>query len=61
MPANSRAQQMATAIAEHSPGKLYARNRGLLKMSRSQLHDFSSTRRKGLPYHKDKRKYLRSQ
>lgn len=37
------------AIAEHSPNKLYAKNRGLLKMSHRQLHDFASTSRKGLP------------
>jgi hypothetical protein len=40
------------AIAEHNPSKLYARNRGLLKMSHSQLHDFASTPRKGLPKRK---------
>lgn len=40
------------AIAEHNPGKLYARNRGLLKMSHSQLHDFAATKRKGLPKRK---------
>ena len=37
------------AIAEHAPDKLYAKNRGLLKMSHSQLHDFAATKRKGLP------------
>jgi len=40
------------AIAEHSPGKLYDRNKGLLKMSHSQLHDFAATKRKGLPERK---------
>lgn len=49
MPAVSKDQQVAMAIAEHAPGKLYKRNRGLLKMSHSQLHDFASTKRKGLP------------
>jgi hypothetical protein len=49
MPSVSRNQQIATAIAEHEPGKLYARNRGLLKMSHSQLHDFAATKRTGLP------------
>ena len=44
MPATSRAQQQVMAIAEHEPGKLYKRNRGLLKMSHSQLHDFASTK-----------------
>lgn len=37
------------AIAEHEPGKLYKRNRGLLKMSHQQLHDFAATPRKRLP------------
>lgn len=37
------------AIAEHHPEKLYARNRGLLKMSHGQLHDFASTPERGLP------------
>ena len=49
MPAKSKDQQQAMAIAEHAPGKLYARNRGLLKMTRSQLHEFAATKRKGLP------------
>lgn len=37
------------AIAEHEPGKLYARNRGLLNMSHQQLHDFAATKRSNLP------------
>ena len=43
-PAVSRKQRVAMAIAEHEPGKLYKRNRGLKKMSKSQLHDFASTK-----------------
>jgi hypothetical protein len=49
MPAKSKAQQIAMAIAEHEPRKLYKKNRGLLKMSHQQLHDFAATKRKGLP------------
>jgi len=49
MPAVSKAQQEAMAIAEHAPEKLHAKNKGLLKMSHKQLHDFASTPRKGLP------------
>ena len=49
MPAVSKKQQMAMAIAEHEPDKLHAKNKGLLKMSHEQLHDFASTKRKGLP------------
>ena len=54
MPATSKAQQTAMAIAEHSPGKLYKRNSGLKSMSAQQLHDFASTSRKGLPKRKGK-------
>lgn len=49
MPAVSKKQQQAMAIAEHAPSKLYSRNKGLTKMSKSQLHDFAATSRKGLP------------
>lgn len=45
------------AIAEHSPGKLYAKNKGLLKMSNNQLHDFAATKRKGLPQYTGKKKF----
>lgn len=55
MPAKSKAQQEAMAIAEHAPGKLYGRNKGLLKMSHQQLHDFAATPRKGLPARTKKR------
>lgn len=43
--------QQASAIALHHPGKLYARNRSLLKMKREDLRDYASTPRKGLPKH----------
>lgn len=49
MPAVSKKQQIAMAIAEHNPSKLNKKNKGLLKMSHSQLHDFASTPRTGLP------------
>lgn len=49
MPARSVAQRRAMAIAEHHPEALYARNRGLLKMARSQLHEFAATGEQGLP------------
>lgn len=49
MPAVSKAQQKAMAIAEHNPSKLNSKNKGLLKMSKGQLHDFASTPTKGLP------------
>ena len=50
MPSVSKAQQIAMAIAEHNPSKLYARNKGLLKMSNKQLHEFSVGSEKGKPY-----------
>jgi hypothetical protein len=40
------------AIAEHHPSEVSAKNRGVLSMSRQQLHDFASTTEKGLPYKK---------
>lgn len=49
MPAKSKAQREAMAIAEHHPDQLYARNKGLKKMSKNQLHDFASTKEKNLP------------
>ena len=51
MPAVSKAQQMAAAIAEHAPGKLHAKNRGMLKMSKSQLSEFASSPRRDLAAH----------
>jgi len=56
MPAKSKAQQEAMAIALHAPSKLSKKNRGLLKMSHKQLHDFASTPRKKLPYKKKTKK-----
>lgn len=56
MPAVSKAQQIAMAIAEHNPSKLNSKNKGLLKMSHKQLHEFASTSRKSLPAHVKKEK-----
>jgi hypothetical protein len=44
MPATSEKMREMMAIAEHHPSKLFARNRGVLKMSHSQLHDYASTK-----------------
>ena len=49
MPAKSKAQQVVMAIAEHNPSKLYKKNKGVAKMSQSQLHDFAATPTKELP------------
>lgn len=56
MPAKSKAQRIAMAIAEHKPSKLYKKNKGLAKMSKSQLHEFAKTPTKGLPEHVKKSK-----
>ena len=37
------------AIAEHHPSEVYAKNRGVLKMTHEQLHDFAKTKERGLP------------
>ena len=47
--AESKVQRRAMAIAEHHPEKLYKRNRGMLKMSKSELSEFASHKEKGLP------------
>ena len=49
MPAKSQAQQRLMAIAEHNPSALKPKNKGVLKMTHTQLHDFAATTRKGLP------------
>lgn len=51
MPAKSEAQQELMAIAEHHPEKVKGKNKGVLKMTHQQLHDFAATPRKGLPAH----------
>ena len=51
MPAVSRAQRIAMAIAEHHPEELSAKNAGLKAMTHKQLHDFASTSEKHLPEH----------
>jgi hypothetical protein len=51
VPAESKAQRIAMAIAEHHPEKLNPENKGLADMTHKQLHDFASTPEKGLPQH----------
>jgi len=55
MPAGSEKQRKLMAIAEHHPEQLYSRNRDVLGMTKGQLHDFASTKEKGLPARKRKR------
>jgi hypothetical protein len=54
MPSVSKSQQRLFQVAEHAPGKLYSRNRGLLKLSKQQLSDFASGSEKGKPERKGK-------
>lgn len=49
MPAESAAQQRLMAMAEHNPASVSKKNKGVLKMTGQQLHDFAATPRKGLP------------
>jgi len=54
MPAVSKAQRRAMAIAEHHPEKATGAAKEMAKsMSKKQLHDFASTSEKGLPKHKE--------
>lgn len=41
MPAESEKQRKAAAIALHNPGKLFKKNREMLKMSKSELKDYA--------------------
>ncbi len=52
MPAKSEKQRRLFAIAEHSPEKLYSRNKGLANLSKRTLHDFASTKEQGVPKQK---------
>jgi hypothetical protein len=44
MPAVSDKQRKLMAIAEHHPEKLYKKNKAVAKMTKSQLHDYASTK-----------------
>lgn len=41
MPAKTEKQRKMMAIALHQPGKLYKKNKKVLKMNKRQLRDFS--------------------
>jgi hypothetical protein len=56
MPALSKKQRQLMAIAEHHPEEVSAKNKGVLKMSKSQLHDYASTSEKNLPVKKASQK-----
>ena len=61
MPAVSKAERRLMAIAEHHPEEVNPENRGVLKMTHQQLHDFASTKEKNLPEskHSSSMKYRR--
>lgn len=56
MPPRSKAQRQLMAIAEHHPEMVKEKNRGVLKMSKGQLHDFAAHKEQGLPEHVKRRK-----
>ncbi len=56
MPARSVKQRKLMAIALHAPGKLYKRNRGVMKMDKMSMEEFARTSEKGLPKKKGKKK-----
>jgi hypothetical protein len=56
MPAESKAQRAASAIAKHHPEDLYERNKGLLSMTQEQLGHYAGTSEKGLPNKKQKKR-----
>ena len=51
MPAVSKAQRIAMAIALHHPSSLYKRNAALLGMKHEDLEEFASGSTKDLPAH----------
>jgi hypothetical protein len=51
MPAKSVAQRRLMAIALHTPSSVSKKNRGVLKMSESDMNDFAHTKEKGLKVH----------
>lgn len=55
MPAKSKKQRRAMAIAKHKSSKLYKRNKAMLKMSKAELHKYAKTKEKGLPQKKKKK------
>ena len=56
MPANLISFRRLTGLALHHPEKVYKRNKSILKMSGTALHDYASTPETGLPYKKKKKR-----
>ena len=55
MPAESKKLRRLAGVAEHHPEQVFARNKSILEMSKKDLHDFASTKEKGLPEWKRKK------
>ena len=49
MPARSISQRRLVAIAKHAPQKVYKKNRDILQMGATKMHEFASTPEKNLP------------
>lgn len=49
MPAKSKAQRKAMAIALHHPEILHHENKGLREMTEADLREYASTKERGLP------------
>lgn len=56
MPAKSKAQRRLMAIAKHAPSKIRSKNKDVLNMTGKQLEEFASTKEKGLPKKKKKKR-----
>lgn len=54
MPAISIKMRRLMGLAEHHPEKVQKKNRGVLKMTHQQLHDFAATGEENLPMRKKK-------
>lgn len=57
MPAKSKAQRQMMAIAENHPEMLNSENRGVLAMGKEKMHEYASTKEKGLPKRKKAKGY----
>lgn len=59
MPAVSVKQRRLIGLAEHHPDQVSDKNKSILGMSKSDMHDFASTKEKDLPIKVAKVKRLR--
>lgn len=52
MPAKSKNQQKLMGMALHHPEMVSKKNRGVMKMERSEMRKMAATKHKGLPMRK---------